>query len=83
MGKRQESRKTILCVDPRGVLSPLVKQSVGSSTTRVITAADGGAALQAIQAIGPDAVVCDLAAPTYSGADLALSLQGYGPRRSR
>jgi len=66
----------VLCVDPRGKLRPLIERGLSGENIRIVSAADGGAALQAIEAIGPGAIVTDLETPVYSGADLSASVKG-------
>ncbi|MFH1810442.1 MAG: diguanylate cyclase [Pseudomonadota bacterium] len=81
MNKTESQRKTVLCVDPRGVLKSLVEQGLHVPGVRVVAAVDGAAALQAIDALNPDVIVTDLETPDYSGVDLALSLKGFGNKK--
>lgn len=81
MSKKDRHRQTVLCVDPRGTLRPLLERGLGEDHVRVVSAADGGAALQAFEAIGPDVVVTDLETPVYSGADLSLSVKTLGSKK--
>ncbi|MBN2361173.1 MAG: diguanylate cyclase [Deltaproteobacteria bacterium] len=76
MSKKERRRTTVLCVDPRNALRPLVERGLAGDEVRVISAANGAAALQAIQGVNLEAVVSDLVAPVYSGADLSSSLKG-------
>ncbi len=81
MSKKASQRKTVLCVDPRGVLRPSIEQGLALADVKVISAVDGAAALQAIEATSPDCIVTDLETPDYSGVDLALSLKGFGAKK--
>jgi diguanylate cyclase (GGDEF)-like protein len=81
MSKKVRHRKTVLCVDPRGVLRPLLERGLGGDPVKVVSATDGGAALQAFSAIGPDVVITDLETAVYSGADLSLSVKSLGTKK--
>lgn len=79
--KKRQHQQTILCVDPRGVLRTILGRELQQAEARITWAADGGAALQAIQGINPDVIVSDLETADYSGADLALSVKGFGKKK--
>ncbi len=79
MNKVQQRRRTVLCVDPRQVIRSHLQSAMSSEEAFIISASDGSAAIRAIEAVSPDAVITDLETPDYSGADLALALKNYGP----
>lgn len=78
MSQAQQQRRTVLCIDPRGVFRENLQAAMPSDEVFVVTASDGAAALRAIEATSPDVVITDLETPDYSGVDLALAIKNYG-----
>lgn len=67
--------KTILVVDDEAKITRLVQDYLEHAGFRVLTAADGAAALTAFRAQRPDLVVLDLGLPHIDGLDVTRTLR--------
>lgn len=67
--------RTILIADDSTTIRRVVEHAFAGTDVRVIGAADGPSALDAIRAERPDAVLCDVLMPGLSGYDVAERLR--------
>jgi pilus assembly protein CpaE len=67
--------ETILCVDDDEIILALMKKVLGDLGYRVRTAADGLAALKAVEADPPELVIADVSMPLMNGLELTRRLR--------
>ena len=72
----------ILVVDDDPPIRRMLERTLAAEGYEVARAADGGAALAAVERSVPDLVVLDVAMPGLDGLAVARRLRGRGPRRA-
>src|SRR5690242_5968462 len=70
------SGATVLVVDDEPAIRRLLRTSLAAQGYRVIEAADGAAALAAVERDKPDLVILDLGLPDMDGADIIRAVRG-------
>jgi len=75
-GARGPARKKVVVVEDDPDFLALVHMILGQGDLEVISATNGRAAIQAIQAHQPDLVILDLMLPDMSGWEVFMTMRG-------
>jgi len=77
--QHSEHQKTILCIEDEADLRSDIVEELVSAGYRVIEAGNGREALLKLDAVRPDAILCDITMPELGGYELMAKLRGDRP----
>lgn len=79
MPQPEQKRPVILCIEDEAQLRRDIRDELVEAGYGVIEAGDGRQALEKLQQIRPDLILCDISMPVLSGYDVLMKVQDKGP----